>query len=84
MEKEAIYILDRSKIEILGIKSVIGFDEEGIYLILEDETLTVGGENLHVEVLELEEGRMVATGRIISLIYEKKEARTIFLDRFRR
>ena len=41
-------------------------------------------ENLHIEVLDLEDGKLVAEGEIEALTYTKKKAKTKFIDRFRK
>ena len=44
----------------------------------------ISGSNLHIEVLDLEEGKLVATGEIEALTYTKKRVKTKFFDRFRK
>ena len=49
MERNEIHILNQEHIEISGIRTVEGFDEGGIYVTLENESLMVYGEGLHVD-----------------------------------
>jgi len=48
------------------------------------QLLLYGMGDLHIEVLDLEEGKLVATGEIEALTYTKKKAKTKLFDRFRK
>ena len=65
-----IRMKDREHIDISGVEEVISYDENGLCLTVGGSRLTVDGENIHVSSLNVEEGRIVADGRIRSLSYE--------------
>ena len=84
MERNEIHILNQEHIEISGIRTVEGFDEGGIYVTLENESLMVYGEGLHVDTLEIDDGRMEITGLIISVSFEKKKVKKSLIERLKR
>ena len=84
MERNEIHILNQEHIEISGIRTVEGFDEGGIYVTLENESLMVYGEGLHVDTLEIDDGKLEASGRIVSLTFEKKKVKKKLRERLRR
>ena len=54
----------------------LGLSQIGICtcLLYTSESLIISGKNLHIEALDLEEGRMVAFGEIDSFVYAKKKS----------
>lgn len=84
MERNEIHILNQEHIEISGIHTVEGFDESGIYVTLENESLMVYGEGLHVDTLEIDDGKLEASGRIVSLTFEKKKVKKKLRERLKR
>ena len=65
-----IRMKDREHIDISGVDEVISYDENGLCLTVGGSRLVVEGENVHVSSLNVEEGRIVADGRIRGLSYE--------------
>ena len=84
MERNEIHILNQEHIEISGIRTVEGFDEGGIYVTLENESLMVYGEGLHVDTLEIDDGRMEITGLVFSVSFEKKKIKKSLRERLKR
>lgn len=84
MEQHEIRMENRKKITVTEVTAVVGFDEDTILVNLADQGMIITGENLHVEVLDLEEGKLVAEGSIDALHYTKKKSERKFLERFRR
>lgn len=84
MENHYIQMENKKRITVTEVTSVEGFDEETILANLAEEGLVITGKNLHIEVLDLEDGKLVAEGEIEALTYTKKKAKTKFIDRFRR
>ncbi len=66
---ESILINDRTRAELTGIVSVESFDEFSIVMTVAQGGLTVEGEALSIEILDLEAGRVTATGRIGAVYY---------------
>ena len=72
MENHYIQMENKKKITITEVTSVEGFDEETILANLADEGLVITGMNLHIDVLDLEDVKLVAEGEIEALTYTKK------------
>lgn len=77
MENHCIEIENKKRICVTEVTSVEAFDEETILTNLREEGLIISGKNLHIEALDLEEGKLVAEGedRITELHEEKKRKR---------
>lgn len=84
MENHVIELENKSRLLVSAVTAVEAFDEETILANLAEEGLVISGSNLHIEVLDLEEGKLVATGEIEALTYTKKRVKTKFFDRFRK
>ena len=65
-------LLDRRTMEISGVINVNTFDEEEIILETVMGYLYVQGEELHVSMLNLEQGKVVVEGSIINIQYKKE------------
>jgi len=79
-----LYIENKEKLTITDVSSVGEFDETVIFVNLKEERLMVYGENLHIESLDLQDGKLIATGKVESLIYSKKKERKSIFERFRK
>ena len=65
----SLVLSGRTALSVNGVTEVSGFDETLITLKTTDGELSVEGEQLHVTLLSLEEGRVDVQGRINALIY---------------
>ena len=69
-----LLIEDRSKITVTDVADVDSFNENSILVTLTNGGLVIKGQDLHLQLLNLEEGRAVITGAINGAVYtEKKE-----------
>ena len=68
-----ITIQSRERMEIKGVTDVLSFDEEEIVLDTTCGNMTIEGNALHVQVLNLEQGIVCIIGRIDSLSYQSTE-----------
>lgn len=84
MENHVIELENKNRLSVSAVTAVEAFDEETILANLAEEGLVISGSNLHIEVLDLEEGKLVATGEIEALTYTKKRVKSKFFDRFRK
>ena len=71
MTEHGVMIRARKLIEISGVTSVVGFDSESIVLDTTEGRLTVEGRELAVSDLSVSDGKISASGEIISLQYTK-------------
>ena len=62
----------RNKLSVSGVKDVESFDETMIVLVTSRGILQVCGENLHLQMLNLEGGQVAVDGMIDSMIYEEE------------
>lgn len=83
MEHE-ITLINKSSLTVTAVTSVDGFDETAIYMNLEQQGLNIFGENLHIESLDLDEGRLVASGTIENIQYTKKKTSKSIWERFKK
>jgi len=72
--KNHVLTLDcRKQITISGVIDVIGFDETYIVLTTDGGKLTVEGGDIQITSLDVESGKMTATGRFDALSYGDAE-----------
>lgn len=71
-EKEVGYSLclhGREVLELNGIEDVFSFEDCCVVLQTAGGMLTVDGEGLHIQRLEVENGELVVEGRVCGLYY---------------
>lgn len=61
----------RSELTLSGVLKVESFSDKEIILITIMGKLTVKGENLHIETLNVDSGEFVSTGQVSSMVYSK-------------
>lgn len=67
--------IDRRKHAVItGVTDVSSFHETEIILKIENATMVIAGEELHIGKLLLDDGRLDVDGQIDSVIYEKPRA----------
>jgi sporulation protein YabP len=67
---------ERHKATISGVVEVESFNDQEIIMTLEDSTLSLLGEQLHISKLNLDDGQLVVEGTIFSLDYSDHETRS--------
>lgn len=65
----SVHMENREKLIIAGVQDVAGFDESMVVLATELGELTVRGEGLHIEKIDLEAGRLELHGKLSELSY---------------
>ena len=65
---------DRQKLAISGVNDVVNFDENQVIVATGLGTLTIRGDGLHVDQLNLESGDLRVTGTIDLLEYDDSGA----------
>ncbi len=70
-----IYIEDREKVTVTGVVDVEHFNEETILLTIQGGGLIIKGQKLHVQKLDLEDGKVIITGFACSAAYTEKKDR---------
>jgi sporulation protein YabP len=70
MAEHLINMVNRKSIALSGVSNVINFDEEEITLDTTMGCLEIGGQELHITMLNLENGQVAVTGSINHLAYK--------------
>lgn len=78
-----LYIENKERLTVTDVISVDEFDETAIFAKLKEESLIIYGENLHIESLDLDEGKLIATGTVESLTYSKRKVKKSLFERLR-
>ena len=71
MENHTVMIDNRETITVTDIKEIDSFDEDEVRATLSKGAMIVKGSKLHIQMLDLTEGRAVIVGTIDSLMYVK-------------
>ena len=70
----ALEMENREKLRLTGVSDVNGFDESLIVLTTDMGELSIRGEALHIEKIDLDAGLLELRGRIGELCYEETAA----------
>ena len=73
--RHTLTLAGRQRLELAGVQRVENFDDHSVVLETDLGRLTVRGEGLHIHELNLEEGRLLLTGRVSLLAYEDSAQR---------
>lgn len=66
-----VLLEDRRHLTVSGVEDVARFDDAAIVLTTAQGTMTVTGEDLHIEKLSLDGGDLKVEGRIDAITYEE-------------
>lgn len=69
-QKHYVKLEQRENVFITGVNDVISFNEDMIVIDTQMGVLVIGGQNLHVNKLNLDDGELCIDGEINSLSYE--------------
>ena len=75
MDSHIVNIDNRERVTVTEVADVESFNEEIIFLTLKNGGLIIRGEDLHIQKLDLEEGRVLISGAISSAVYTEKKDR---------
>ena len=64
-----LILQDRNLVEMTGVSDVDSFDENVVIAYTDLGALTLRGDNLHVQRLDLDTGSLSVTGRVDALQY---------------
>lgn len=74
MADHTIHLINRNSIDLSGVNNVVNFDDEEIILDTNMGFLEIGGQELHITMLNLENGRVAVQGNINQLAYKAQGA----------
>lgn len=66
-------LASREKLQVDGVRNVGSFDREEVVLETEMGVLVIKGENLHMQHLNLDQGKIAVHGKIQSLVYTEED-----------
>lgn len=70
-KEHSLNMQNREKLNLTGVVDVSGFDENLIVLVTALGPLTVRGEGLHIDRIDLNAGQLDVRGKISDLSYEE-------------
>ena len=76
MQSHKIILTNRQSGAVSGVLDVISFDEKLIVLSTQGGKLTIKGDQLHVNQLNLEKGDVDISGKVDTLIYSDDGKKT--------
>lgn len=86
-KKSSLMLENRSKLTLTGVAEVISFDDKTITLDTKLGTLTIRGQDLKMQKLDVQNGDVSIVGRVNSCIYttaeSKKDNQSIIARLFR-
>lgn len=75
IRNHTVMITAREKAMITGVNDVDSFNENEVILLSEAGVITVVGEDLHINKLNLEDGQLMIEGLIHAIEYSDMEPR---------
>jgi len=75
MDSHIVNIDNRERVSVTEVTDIESFNEEIVFLTLKNGGLIIRGEDLHIQKLDLEEGRVLISGAISSAVYTEKKDR---------
>ena len=70
-KEHSLNMLNREKLNLTGVQDVSGFDESLIVLVTSLGPLTIRGEELHIDRIDLNAGQLDVRGKVSDLCYEE-------------
>ena len=75
MDTHIVNIDNRERVTVTDVADVESFNEEIVFLALKNGGLVIRGEDLHIQKLDLEEGKVMISGAIGSAVYTERKDR---------
>lgn len=72
---------NRDKLSLTGVEDVSGFDESLVVLTTSMGELTVRGEGLHIERIDLDSGQLEVRGKVQELSYDESAPKSTLWSR---
>lgn len=72
MAEHSFSLVNRQHLELSGVTNVITFDEEEIALATNLGYLVINGEELHINMLNLDEGKVAIQGTVNNMTYKSQ------------
>jgi sporulation protein YabP len=69
-----IILTNRGQLAVEGVSNLGSYDQEQIILETSSGVLEVKGEGLHIQQLNLDQGKVMVDGEVLSLVYTDEYA----------
>ncbi len=66
---QSLLLENKEVLNVTGVENVDNFNDEAVVLITNKGKLTIKGEKLNINKLNVEEGKLIVKGVINSLVY---------------
>lgn len=76
-ESHEMVLTNRQKLAMSGVLEVVSFNEKQVQLGTAHGPLMIGGEDLNIQQLNLENGKLVIEGMITSFSYNLKGRKSL-------
>lgn len=71
-----IIMENRKKLTVTGVMDIDSFDEQTVVAFTEQGELTIKGDNLHINKIDVDTGDLLMEGEIVSISYSDNQPRT--------
>ena len=78
----SLELVDRNNLEMQGVEEVLQFNEEKVTVQTVRGDLEIRGQDLHLQSLDLEAGKLAISGFVSALIYDATPDRRSLWKRF--
>ena len=69
----SVVIDNRERVTVSGVEDVDSFNEAEVILVTEAGYITISGQDLHINRLNLDEGQLIVEGYIMGMDYSDHE-----------
>ena len=69
--EHSLSLESRNKMSITGVQDVGGFDENTVILTTSQGELSIYGEGLHIDRIDLETGHVLVSGKVGEIKYDE-------------
>ncbi len=73
-KSQNLILENREKLSISGVEHLDSFNENSVIIETLQGVLSIKGENLDINKLNLEDGNVIVEGKIFSMIYSDKDS----------
>jgi len=73
-KSQNIILENREKLSVSGVEHLDSFNDNSVVMETHQGVLSIKGDNLDINKLNLEDGNVVVEGKIYSMIYSDKDS----------
>ena len=73
---------NRRKVMVSGVRDVDSFNEQEIVFVIDNGLVILGGHDLHISKLNLDDGQLVIEGLILGVEYHEETPKTGWFSKF--